>query len=291
MSSFFLLSRLQLFHVGLELLERYQVPELQAPGVEQRYHVPLGFHVEQFVQVRPHRYDRLLLAVVLSNYIAVPDGVPVRLVFLELDYVIGRYQLALVYESFICIDFVREGRRGWHQDVGDTAFSHFFVFFRRLDVVDHAALGFELEDAERLRYVGKGAKDVSRFLKGIPKKEDLSSFFRASDQVFQLVDQRIQDVERVLLAFLALEFVYRDIVSHVGVVQEVFVEYRSFVVVEGRQGVHSSHQFLLEYLGPAVLVRLGSLRDFVYVVAAGYEVQIVLSPQVRVYELLGVVLQ
>ena len=163
----FLLSRLQLFHVGLELLERYQIPELQAPGVEQSYHVPLGFHVEYFVQVRPHRYDRFLLAVVFGHDVAVPYGVPVRLVFLELDDVIGRYQLALVYEGIVRIDFVGEGRRGGHQDVRYSAFSSRLVFFRGLYVVDHAALGFELEYAERLWYEIEGAKDVARFLKGI----------------------------------------------------------------------------------------------------------------------------
>ena len=277
MSSFFLLSRLQLFHVGLELLERYQIPELQASCVEQRYHVLLGIHVEYLVQVRPHRYHRLLLAVVFGHDVAVPDRVPVSLVFLELYDVIGRYQLALVYEGIIRIDFVREGRRGWHQDVRDSAFSSLFVFFGGLDVVDHAALGFQLEDAERLRDEIEGAKYVASFLKGISQEEDPRSFFAASYQVLQLVDQRIQNVERVLLAFLSFEFVYRDIVSHVRIVQEVFVEYGSFVVVESRQGVYSSHQFLFQDLGPAVLVRLGSLRDFVYVVAAGYQVQIVLS--------------
>ena len=189
MSSFFLLPRLQLFHVGLELLERYQIPELQASGVEQRYHVPLGFHVEYLVQVRPHRYHGLLLAVVFGHDVAVPDGVPVRLVFLELDHVIWRYQLALVYERVVRVYLVGEGRRGGHQDVRDSAFSSRLVFFRWLDVVDHAALGFQFEDPERLRYVGEGAEDVARFLKGIPKKEDFGSFFRASDQVFQLIDQ------------------------------------------------------------------------------------------------------
>ena len=278
MSSFFLLSRLQLFDVRLELLERYQIPELQASGVEQRYHVLLGFHVEYLVKVRPHRYHGLLLAVVFGHDVAVPYGVPVSLVFLELDDVIWRYQLALVYESIVCIDFVSEGRRGGHQDVRDSAFSSRLVFFRGLDVVDHAALGFELEYAERLWYVGEGAQNVARFLKGIPKKEDFSSFFRASDQVLELIDQRIQNVEGVLLAFLSFEFVYRDIVSHVGVVQEVFVEYRSLIIIESRQSVYSSHQFLFEYLRPAVLVRLGSLRDFVYVVAACDQVKIVLSP-------------
>ena len=142
MSSFFLLSRLKLFDVGLELLERYQVPELQASGVEQSYHVLLGFYVEYLVQVRPHRYDWLLLAVVFGDDVAVSDSVPVRLVFLELDDVIRRYQLALVDESGVGVYFVGEGRRGRHQDVRDSAFSSILVLFGRLDVVDHAALRF-----------------------------------------------------------------------------------------------------------------------------------------------------
>ena len=152
MSSFFLFSRLQLFHVGLELLERYQIPELQASGVEQSYHVLLGFYVEYLVQVRPHCYDGLLLAVVLSYDIAVPYGVPMRLIFRELDDVVRRYQLALVYKRVVGVYLVGERRRGWHQDVRYGAFPSLFVLFGRLDVVDDAALGFELEYAERLRY-------------------------------------------------------------------------------------------------------------------------------------------
>lgn len=157
MSSFFLLPRLQLFHVGLELLERYQIPELQASGVEQSYHILLRFHVEYFVEVRPHRYDRLLLAVVFGDYVAVPYRVPVRRIFLELDDVIRRYKLALVDQRGIGVYLVGERRRGGHQDVGYSAFSSRFVLFSRLDVVNHAALGFELEYPERLRYEIEGA--------------------------------------------------------------------------------------------------------------------------------------
>ena len=214
-----------------------------------------------------------------------------RLIFLELDHVVRRYELALVYQSVVRVYLVGERRRGRHQDVRDGAFPSRFVLFGRLDVVDHAALGFELEYAERLRYEIECAKNIRSFLKSVSQEEYPRPFLAASYQVLQLIDQRIQNIESVLLAFLSFEFVYGDVVSHVRIVQEVFVEYAAFIIVESRQRVYPSHQFLFQDLRPAVLVGLGSLRDFVYVVAAGDQVQIVLSSEVWVYQLLGVVLQ